>query len=230
MKDEVEKGYDNDLAKLFFGPKERLVDKWLHYLDIYDKHFSDYRDRDAVFLEIGVYKGGSLEMWRRYFGDSASICGIDINPSCADYATEGTKIRIGSQDDPKFLNEVVAEIGRPDIILDDGSHVAKHQIASFKTLFPLLKDGGIYAIEDLHTSYWGNWGGGYRKRGTAIELVKDMIDDMHAWYHDKQTTTPAKTQIECIHVYDSMVFIEKKQKQKPAHIMIPGSLGKEEAV
>ena len=85
----------------------------------------------------------------------------------------------------------------------------------------MLKAGGIYAIEDLHTAYWRAWGGGYPRRGTAIELVKDMIDEMHAWYHKKGVSTPGQTEIGAIHVYDSMVFIEKKRRKSPTHIRIP---------
>lgn len=223
VREEIRGGYEGPLADIFFGPKTRLVDKWLHYLPVYEKHFGPYRDTDLKFLEIGVFKGGSLEMWRKYFGPNSKICGIDIDPACADYETPGTTVRIGSQADPEFLRTVVDELGAPDIILDDGSHVAAHQDASFRTLFPLLKDGGLYVIEDLHTAYWPQWEGGYRRKGTAIELVKTMIDDMHGWYHDLGTSTPGQTEIGAIHVYDSMVFIEKQKKQRPAYIRIPAS-------
>jgi hypothetical protein len=220
---EFEEAYQGDLGRIFFGPKTRLVDKWLHYLEIYEHHFGAYRGKPLKFLEIGVFRGGSLEMWRSYFGDQAEICGVDIDPQCKAYETPGTRVRIGSQADPAFLKGVVAEFGAPDIILDDGSHVARHQEVSFKTLFPLLKEGGIYAIEDMHTAYWRQFGGGYRRKGSAIELVKDMIDDMHAWYHHRPTSTSAKTDIGGIHIYDSMVFIEKKRRTQPAYIRIPGS-------
>lgn len=220
---EVSKDHKGDLAKVFFGPKSRIVDKWLHYLDIYEQHFAKHRGKDIKFLEIGVFKGGSLEMWRSYFGPQSKICGIDIDPACAAYETPGTTVRIGSQADPAFLKSVVAEFGVPDIVLDDGSHVAKHQEVSFHTLFPLLAEGGLYIIEDLHTSYWPKWDGGYRRPGSAIELVKDMVDDLHAWYHDHPTTTPAQHEIHAIHVYDSMVFIEKKRRQRPSYIRIPAT-------
>lgn len=215
--------YQGDLGRVFFGPKTRLVDKWLHYLDKYEHHFAPYRGTDVKMLEIGVFKGGSLEMWNSYFGPASTIFGVDIDPQCAGYETANTKVRIGSQDDPAFLRSVIDEMGTPDIILDDGSHVAKHQEVSFDVLFPLLKEGGLYVIEDLHTAYWPVWGGGHRRAGTAIELVKSMIDDMHAWYHDAPTRTPAKTDIAAIHVYDSMVFIEKKKRERPAYIRIPAS-------
>ncbi len=224
VRDQVAKDHDGALADVFFGPKDRLVDKWLHYLDVYEKHFAQFRDTKLNFLEIGVYKGGSLEMWRSYFGPEAAIWGVDIDPQCRAYETPGTRVRIGSQDDPVFLRGVIDEMGAPDLILDDGSHVAAHQEASFRTLFPLLKDGGLYVIEDLHTSYWGDFGGGYRVAGTGLERVKDMIDDMHAWYHSRPTSTPAKQEIAGIYVYDSIVVIEKKRKARPAFIQVPGRL------
>ena len=223
-KSEVQNLYPGDLADIFFGPKRLLVHKWLHYLEPYDRYFSKYRGQQLSFLEIGVSKGGSLEMWRSYFGPDATIFGVDIDPACAAFEAPGTKVRIGSQADEAFLKGIVAEMGAPDIILDDGSHVSKHQDVSFRTLFPLLKDGGLYVIEDLHTAYWTKWDGGYKRRGTGIELVKTLIDDMHAWYHDRPELMAPKDEILGIHMYDSLVFIEKGKKPQPAHIQIPGTI------
>jgi hypothetical protein len=88
-------------------------------------------------------------------------------------------------------------------------------------LFPLLKEGGLYVIEDLHTSYWpGVFAGGHRRDATAIGYIKQMMDDMHAWYHDSPVTTPAKTQIGAIHLYDSIAVIEKKTRPRPGHIQV----------
>ena len=211
----------SDLAKIFFTHRGRIVHKWIHYLDIYDRHFAAYRHTPVRMLEIGVFHGGSLEMWREYFGSDASICGIDVNPECANRVTPPNQVRIGSQADPEFLRSVVDEFGAPDIILDDGSHIARHQRVSFDTLFPLLREGGLYVIEDLHTSYFpGKDGGGYRRKGTAIEYVKEMIDDMHAWYHRKRPATPTRQLIGAIHFYDSIVIIEKRRVDRPSHIMV----------
>ena len=209
------------ISKLFFEHQGRIIHKWIHYLDIYERHFAPYRNTPVKFLEIGVFKGGSLELWRNYFGMTATIFGIDIDPACATYVTPPNQVRIGSQDDAHFLRSVVDEMGTPDIILDDGSHIAKHQSASFDVLFPFLREGGLYVIEDMHTSYWPvPFEGGYRHKGTAIERVKDMIDDMHAWYHNKATSTPAKEWIGAIHIYDSMVVIEKRKIERPSHIRV----------
>ena len=210
-----------DLAGIFYDHDGRVIHKWTHYLEIYDRHFASYRVEGVKFLEIGISFGGSLEMWRKYFGSSATIYGIDVDPNCADRVSAPNVARIGSQDDANFLKSVVEEMGAPDIILDDGSHIGRHQLESFRVLFPLLKEGGLYAIEDLHTAYWpGTHEGGYRRKTSAIELVKDMIDDMHAWYHGKIPTTPAKTEIGAIHIYDSIVIIEKAKRQPPRHIQV----------
>lgn len=214
----------SDLAQLFYGHEGRLVHKWTHYLDIYDRHFGPFRDRAPTMLEIGVQNGGSLEMWRRYFGPDATIFGVDIDPRCAERVTPPNQVRIGSQADAAFLKSVAAEMGPLDIVLDDGSHIASHQRESFRVLFPLLKDGGLYVLEDLHTAYLpGMHEGGYKRSGSAIEFVKQMIDDMHAWYHGHRPKTPAKTEIVGIHVYDSIIFLEKGRKEPPHHIKISGT-------
>lgn len=198
-----------------------MVNKWVHYLDAYQKEFSALRDRPIKLLEIGVSEGGSLELWRNYFGPQATIFGIDIDPQCAHRVDAPNQVRVGSQDDPEFLRRVVAEMGSPDIILDDGSHIGKHQEASFRTLFPLLQNGGLYLIEDLHSSYWpGFYQGGYRRRGSAIELAKALIDDMHGWYHQVPGQLVERTEIAGIRFYDSMVVIEKGPVGRPCQIKV----------
>jgi hypothetical protein len=213
----------SDCARMFFKQQGRVVHKWVHYLDIYERHFAVYRNTSVKMLEIGIFEGGSLDLWRRYFGMDATICGIDINPECASRVTLPNQVRIGSQADPQFLRAVIDEVGAPDIVLDDGSHIAHHQRISFDTLFPLLRVGGLYVIEDLHTSYVpGIYEGGYRRRGTAIEYVKEMVDDMHIWYHKKKPRTPTQQMIGAVHFYDSLVVIEKRSIERPGHIKVGG--------
>jgi hypothetical protein len=209
-----------ELAQLFFATQGRMIHKWPHYLPIYERYFAPYRGTPARLLEIGVSGGGSLDLWRRYLGPDAVIFGIDIDPACAGVVSPPNQVRIGSQADPKFLLRVIDEMGAPDIILDDGSHVAGHQRRTFHTLFPLLKEGGLYVIEDLHTAYWSDYDGGYRRPGTAIELVKRMIDDLHGWYHAKPRSTPARDEIGAIHVYDSLVVIEKRRRPPPRLVAV----------
>lgn len=198
-------------AEIFFANDGAPVFKWLHYLPIYDDLLRAYIDTPAKMLEIGVLKGGSLRMWRKLLGDKATLYGIDIDPSCAAFDAPDAHVRIGSQDDHIFLRKVVEEMGGLDIVLDDGSHVGRHQIASFDALWPLLSEGGIYIIEDCHSAYWPEWDGGLRRKGTIIEFFKDRIDKMHAHYIDKGQ---APGDVAGIFFFDSIIAV-KKLRQNP---------------
>jgi cephalosporin hydroxylase len=220
---ELAQRHDTELGRLFFGHRGRITQKWVHYLDLYEAYLARFRGQPVRMLEIGVNRGGSLQIWRQYLGADAVIFGVDLNPECADLFEPPNQVRIGSQADPAFLRSVVSEMGTPDIIIDDGSHVAQHQLVSFETLFPLLAPGGVYVIEDMHTAYWrGEWGGGYKRRGTAVELVKQLIDDMHGWWHRRDPRFADRQDVAAIHVHDSITFIEKGPRQKPRHARVGG--------
>jgi Methyltransferase domain len=217
------------LGRVFLAHRGRYIFKWTHYIPAYDEQFGPFRKgfplpdgsfRPLRMLEIGVLHGGSLQLWREFFGPDAVIYGIDINPDVAAVDDPDLEVRIGSQDDPDFLRKVVSEMGGVDIVLDDGSHIAKHQRVSFETLFPLLSDGGIYAVEDLHTSYWYNFGGRHGHGKSFIELTKALVDDMHAWYHSKGESLPvsASRNIPKITIYDSIAFIQKARHGRPSSV------------
>ncbi|MFN3530125.1 MAG: class I SAM-dependent methyltransferase [Bacteroidia bacterium] len=168
-------------------------------------------------MEIGVSHGGSLQMWKRYFGENCMIYGIDIDPRCKALEEENIEIFIGSQADRKFLNEVKKKIGQVDILIDDGGHKMKQQIISFEELFGMVKQDGVYLCEDLHTSYWLNYGGGHKRRGTFIEYSKNFIDYINA-YHSEQNSLRVDDftkSVHSIHYYDSMLVIEKKEVKPP---------------
>lgn len=204
----------SDIFTAFFAPAERPVHKWLHYLPIYERYFRAYRGMPLNFLEIGVLDGGSLDFWRRYFGEQATIVGIDINEKCAERVSPPNHVRIGSQDDPVFLAKLAVEFGPFDIILDDGSHIGRHQSASLDALFPHVKDGGLYAIEDTHTSYWPDHEGDFRRRTSAIEVGKSIVDDMHSWFHHHHQNRPwPKNEVGAVHFYESMIVFEKRKRQ-----------------
>lgn len=221
LRHDVQQDYSGRMADLFFSNKGETVHKWPHYLPIYDKLLGD-APGNVRFLELGVYRGGSMKIWREFFGPDANIFGIDIDPRCAQYDGEHGQVRIGSQDDPEFLRSVVEEMGGVDVILDDGSHIARHQRASFDILFPLLEEGGLYLIEDMHTSYWPTYEGGLRKRGTAIEFLKDKVDLMHRHYFKANTNTADQIpEIESITFFDSIAAIRKQRQQPRYTTMVP---------
>lgn len=212
-------GTPSEFAKLFASHKGNLIHKWHHYLNLYDRYFSSFKKKKNLkFLEIGVSKGGSLQMWRKYFGDSATIFGIDIDSNCIKYNDLHGQVRIGSQTDKEFLESVVNEMGGIDIVLDDGSHQIKHIKASLDILFPYLSKDGIYFIEDLHTAYWSNFGGGYNSKNFFNNIVIDLIHDMHRWYHVHSLKMSHISKDCCgIHIHDSILVLEKNKTFKPHH-------------
>lgn len=206
----------NDLEKFYFYGNHRVINKWMHYFEAYERFFSQYRGRDLTILEIGVFKGGSLQMWRDYFKNSCNkvtVYGIDINPECKCLEDEDIKIFIGSQEDRDFLRKVKKEIEKVDILIDDGGHTMNQQIISFEELFDLVSDSGMYLCEDLHTSYMKFYGGEY-KGDTFIEYSKNLIDYLHAQYSetDKLIRNKYSDRIKYITYCDSMIFIEKKER------------------
>lgn len=207
----------NDLETYFNGNNNRVIDKWNHYFEVYDRHFSKYRGKEIVLVEIGTFHGGSLQMWKNYFGNKVKIYGIDINPNCKQLEEENIKILIGSQSDRAFLQKIKKEIPPIDILIDDGGHTMLQQIVSFEELFGYVKPDGVYLCEDLHTSYWMRYGGGFKRRGSFIEYSKNFIDQLNA-YHSEQESLKVDsftTSVNSLHYYDSMLVIEKKPVQKP---------------
>jgi len=225
IKSDIEKKYklQGDLLEIFVNNRDGMVHKWHHYIPLYERYFSPYREEKLRFLEIGVSEGGSLEMWRKYFGPKAIIFGIDINPECAKFDGQAGKVRIGSQGDKDFLERVVSEMGGVDIILDDGSHHMKYIPTTLEILFPHLSNGGIYMIEDLHTAFWKEFGGGYGNRKNFFNYIFDVINDMHSWYHKKGIRKMGIGD-DCsgVHIHDSIVVLEKGNVFPPVHSKVQG--------
>lgn len=194
----------------FLTNDRRLIHTWKHYFPVYERHFARFVNRDVVMIEIGCGQGGSLQMWKRYLGPHARIIGIDIDPTCTEFAEDQIEIRIGDQADPAFLAAVVDELGAPDIVLDDGSHVMPDVRASFDALDPLVERNGVYLVEDLHTAYWEEYEGGLRRAGSFIEHCKDLIDELNADHARGAIEPTAFTHsTHSLHFYDSVVVFEK---------------------
>jgi hypothetical protein len=138
----------NSLEEIGVSMDSNKFTKWWHYFEIYDSLFGSLQSRrnsipqPLRILEIGVWMGGSLQLWRKYFGEKAEIFGIDIDEAASRQGVNEAQIRIGSQADPIFLKSVLDEIGGLDIVIDDGSHKSKDVIMSLNFLFPHLSEGG----------------------------------------------------------------------------------------
>jgi len=210
--------------------KEEKTDKSSEchgYADKYDFYFNNLKNEKIKMLEIGVLKGCSLSMWNRYFSN-INIHAIDINPDCKRHEKENINIYIGDQSDTNFLEQNFKN-HEFDIIIDDGSHVPIHQMASFEFFFKKLKPGGLYVVEDLHTSYCPN--PIFSKDGlNFVDYLKDRVSDLQLngkdaveWsYGDKKNHLNAvgwdklntynyyEKYIEYIHFYKSICFIKKE--------------------
>lgn len=208
-----------DLHRFFMSNGDLVLHKWFHYFDVYERHFQRLRGNPIRMLEIGVFGGGSLKMWQSYFHRDSTIVGVDINPKCEEYANENIHVMIVSQDDEDFLHEVARIYGPFDIILDDGSHQNPHVVKSFQVLYPLLAPTGVYMIEDAHTSYMKDFGGGLKRKGTMVEFFKDKVDELNALYSEDQKMTSLTKNTQSISFYDSMIVIEKRPQGKRHSIM-----------
>lgn len=208
----------NSLEAYFNSNSGPLLNKWLHYFDIYDRHFSRFRGQDIVMVEIGVFHGGSIGMWKEYFGPRAKLVGVDLNPRCRKFADDQVDIVIGDQSNREFLRELRARYPRIDILLDDGGHHMHHQITTFEELFGAVVPEGVYLVEDVHTSYWPEYGGGLGNPGSFIEYGKRLIDELNAW-HIRERPPAEHGEVArsayAVTFYDSVIAIEKRPKAKP---------------
>ncbi|MDO5581309.1 MAG: class I SAM-dependent methyltransferase [Planctomycetia bacterium] len=207
----------NELEIFFSEGEHHPIHKWLHYFDVYDRYFSKFRDREILMVEVGVFKGGSLDLWKNYFGPKVKIIGVDIDPECKKFESDQIHIEIGSQEDRNFWKDFRNRYPKADIFLDDGGHTMKQQIVTFEEMYGHVANNGIYMCEDLHTSYWGDYQGGYRNPGSFIEYSKHFIDRMNAWYIGRNQLPVddfTKTAYS-LAFYDSMLVIEKKEREVP---------------
>jgi hypothetical protein len=206
------------------------TDKWGEhwYTPHYDFHFRPFRKKNINFLEIGVggynkpYSGGSsLRMWKRYF-TKAKIFSFDIYDK---KPHEESRIRIfqGSQVDPIFLEEVLKQTGELDVIIDDGSHINEHVLFTFRYLFPKLKSGGIYVIEDIQTSYWEHYGGQVTDRNHPESIMgyfKSFADGLnHAEFKNKNyLPSYFDLNITSMHFYHNLIFIYKGDNNEGSNL------------
>ncbi|GHS91265.1 hypothetical protein AGMMS49957_18040 [Synergistales bacterium] len=206
----------------FLTNQKRLIHKVTHYFPVYERYFNKFVNQSVIFWEIGVFQGGSLQMWKRYLGPFATIVGIDINPDCKNFEEHQIHVRIGNQTDTTFLRSVIDEFGAPDIILDDGSHIMSDVCATFQYMYDKVSKNGVYIVEDLHTAYWDEYGGGLKREGSFIELCKDLMDSINARHNGLPRAFADATF--SMSVYDSVVAFEKKEwREETYHVQMTPS-------
>jgi hypothetical protein len=224
------------LEELFDRGTGGRCSKWRHYFEIYERYFSRFKGTECAYLEIGVQLGGSLDIFKEYLGDRTRVVGVDLNPECKQWERDGVEILIGDQADAAFMGGVVVPRGPFDIIIDDGGHIPDQQLVSFLTLFPHLKEGGVYLVEDLHTTFWlggqtSRFGINFYDfaRGLAEKLTLYHVDqrlmERYQLPREQRSDTVsfsnfATTDIFGIHFYDSVIVFEKRRRMEPLTEML----------
>nr|NQU91754.1 class I SAM-dependent methyltransferase [Bacteroidota bacterium] len=180
----------------------KIIWKWEHYLNIYHRHFSKFIGKHVKVLEIGVYGGGSLEMWTKYFGHDCQVYGVDIDPSCQKHAKENIRIFTGDQEDRNFWKSFLEKEDGFDIIIDDGGHQYNQQIVTLEMLLPKLRSGGIYVCEDIISKQ--NHFISY-----ALGLIRNLNEFGEPTASNDRITSPFQNDIASIHFYPFIMIIEK---------------------
>ena len=183
------------------------------FAEIYDALLTARRAEPLVLLEIGVKHGASVRMWREYF-PAARVYGIDVKHEALEHAEERIEIFIGSQADTSFLATVVQASGPLDVVVDDGSHRFPDQATSLRFLWPHVRPGGLYIVEDTHTSYSDRYDMGLRQPETTVEMLKDIVDDVHARFHRQP---PSLDAVQSVHFHAGTCVIEKRARGRRHH-------------
>jgi hypothetical protein len=172
------------------------------YFRSYEHFFEKYRGKEFTFIEIGVLAGGSLFMWRDYFGPKARIIGIDLNPNAKKWEKYGFEIFIGNQSDELFWKKVLSKVDGIDVVLDDGGHTYEQQIITVESIVSAMNDGGLIVVEDTHTSYMDGFG---PKEYSYINYVKSKIDQINFRFNFTNQFNNAERRIWSIEIVESMV-------------------------
>lgn len=208
----------SEMERFFLMGRHNSTYKWSHFFEIYNRHFEKYIGKDVTIMEIGVNKGGSLQMWKQIFGPGSKIIGVDINQTCKQMEDEQISIYIGDQEDRMFWKRVKDEIPPIDILIDDGGHQMNQQIVTFEEMFSHIKENGIYLCEDTVTSYDPqNYNSGCKNPGTFIEYSKNFIDYIHAWYAKEQNlhVNEYTKNLYALHYYYGVLVVEKRKMYSP---------------
>lgn len=199
---------NNNILEKYFYSSPLYSIKWKQYFEVYLKIFEKFRKKKITFVEVGTAMGGSLFMWRKFFGNKARIIGIDLNPEAKKLKKFGFEIYIGDQAEDSFWKNFYKKTGKIDILLDDGGHTNIQQISTLYNSINYIKDGGLIVTEDTHASYISK-GFNNPSKFSFINYSKQIIDSIH-----KRCTLLNKLQdlfskkIYSISYYESITILE----------------------
>jgi hypothetical protein len=210
------------MLREIFDNLEKHCGKFDTYFDVYESHLSKFIGRSPVVVEVGICRGGSAEMWQKYFGAGATVIGIDVDENVKQYATDGCEQIIGDQGDPAFWDEFFKTHPDIDVFIDDGGHHQFQQINTLIKVWPHMKLGGVYICEDTHTCYWPEYSGGGLKKSTSfleyVKTISDLVNVDHFRDSDRHPDVIMLADyyenLQGLHFYDSMVVLDKNIRNK----------------
>jgi len=196
------------------------------YFENYESVFEGIKKSNLVIVEIGVLDGGSLSMWKGFFGETSRVIGIEKNPEAKALRSLGFDIYIADQESITELEEVFKEIGPVDILIDDGGHTAKGQVISTLVASKYVRDGGIIIVEDTHSSFAEDFGMPHKfSFANWVHQVSDLLDQSYLVHKGLQNIKifkkyPANlleftSRVHQIRKYRSMTIFEIRHNSLP---------------
>jgi len=188
--------------------------KWEHYFDVYHRHLSKYIGRKVTILEIGIFSGGSLPMWRSYFGNDCHIHGVDIEEACRAYESDRVSVHIGDQADRNFWKAFREKVPHIDIVIDDGGHTPLQQQVTLEEMLPHVAPGGVFICEDVHESF-----------NKFAAFATGLVQELNAINKEpgqllQSGVSSFQSAVHSIHFYPYIMAIEK-HAQAPMHFSAP---------
>jgi cephalosporin hydroxylase len=187
--------------------------KWHHYFEIYHRHLAKFIGKPVKILEIGIFSGGSLGMWKSYFGPQCHVYGVDIEEACKAYESKDVSVFIGDQEDPAFWDRFIKEVGDVDIVIDDGGHTDRQQMVTLEKMLPHLRAGGVYICEDIHGIH-------HKFAEFASGLVSELNRTGAKEKHEVFSTSGFQSFCHSIHCYPFVTVIERTPVSRPAFFSI----------
>jgi hypothetical protein len=195
---------ENPLWDYFCNHKEgHGIWKWEHYFEVYHRHFNKFIGKKVNVLEIGIYSGGSLEMWHSYFGEKSHVFGVDIEQACKTYENDHVSVFIGDQADRRFWSTFKKSVECVDLLIDDGGHTPEQQQVTLEEMLPHLSPGGVYLCEDIHGSFnrFADFAANLVRGLNRIEIIAGSLQ--------QSRVSPFQSSIHSIHFYPYVMVIEK---------------------
>ena len=187
--------------------------KWSNYFDIYQRLLKKFVNKKIILVEVGVGNGGSLFMWRNFFGKKAQIIGIELNPEAKKLERHGFKIFTGDQSDPNFWKNFYKKVGKIDILIDDGGHTNLQQITTLMQSIKNINYGGLIAIEDTHSSFMKNKGFKNPSKFSFINFTTLLVESIHRRNPMlKKEMNFFSKKIHSLEYYDSITIINISKK------------------